>query len=147
VTDHRSPRGLIDRRIDDHVARSPKLHRDPPTRPPHLVDDGYLVEPEPLDERVPYHGWESARDRWARAHRPAPLGCVHVALGICIGLWLAALVFVGSSIVDATPSSGQTTDRIDLSPVSSAALSGAPLEREGGSPRTSPMDRHDGGAP
>jgi hypothetical protein len=100
---------------------SPKVHRDPPTRPPHLVDDGYYVEPEPL-------GWESARDRWEHPHRPAPLGCVHVALGICIGLWLAALLLVGSSIVDATPSSSpESTLPVDLSGQrSTPATSGAP---------------------
>jgi hypothetical protein len=95
----------------------------PPTRPPRLVDDGYYVEPEPL-------GPTSARDRWARAgERPISLGCVHVAIGIFAGIWLAALLLVGSSIVDAAPSSGQTTDRIDVSPASSAALSGAPHVR------------------
>jgi hypothetical protein len=39
-----------------HVHVSPKVHRDPPRRPqPPLIDDGYLIEPEPLDPRVPRH--------------------------------------------------------------------------------------------
>jgi hypothetical protein len=85
----------------------------PPHRPPHLIDDGYYVEPEPVE--LP-------------SHRPAPLGCVHVALGICIGVWLAALVLVGSSIVDATPSSSpESTLPVDLSGQrSTPATSGAP---------------------
>jgi hypothetical protein len=83
------------------------------------------VEPEPLGERVPYQGWESARDRWAR---PEPIGrrFAWFGLGVCVGILLFALVFTIGRQLDATPSSGQTTDRIDLSPASSAALSGAP---------------------
>jgi hypothetical protein len=74
---------------------SPKVHRDPPTRPPHLVDDGYLVEPEPLDDRIPWHGWEHARDRWARAGmRPISHGCAVLGLAVCLAVLATALLWV-----------------------------------------------------
>jgi hypothetical protein len=125
-------------------------HRHPPTRPqPPLIDDGYLVEPEPIDPRVP----DTNSTRYSdEPPRPPPLGCVHLVLGICIGVWLAALVLLGSIVADPVPSSAPDPTVVvprDLSGLladaSGPELSGAPQEREGGI--ASPMDRHDGGAP
>jgi len=108
------------------------------TAQPPLVDDGYLVEPEPVDERVPWHGWEHARHRWADAerrpisHRAAVLG-----LAVCVALLATALLLVGSRILDATPSSSpESTLPVDLSGQwSTPATSGAPHEPWGDGPR------------
>jgi hypothetical protein len=52
-------------------------------------------------------------------------GCLGV-LGLTALFWI--LVAVAISALLATPRSGQTTDRVDVSPVSSAGLSGAPRQ-------------------
>jgi hypothetical protein len=54
-------------------------------------------------------------------------------VALMVATFLAG-VLIGRLIVpvQAASRSGQTTERFDLSPLSSAALSGAPLEREGG---------------
>lgn len=75
--------------------QSPKVHRDPPTRPPRLIDDGYIVDPEKVDPRLPYHGWESARDRWARsAERPVSTRVAWLIVATCVGVILAVLVLL-----------------------------------------------------
>lgn len=80
----------------------------------HLDPDPLTVEPEPVERP-----------------KPAPIGLVRWGCGICLGIWIAALVLVGSIILDATPRSGQTTidpprDLSGLRVDASAALSGAP---------------------
>jgi hypothetical protein len=103
--------------MSDH--RSPKVHRDPPTTPPPpLVDDGYCVEPERVRRRR-YQGWE--------LDQPTPHWFAWWGLGVCVGIILLALLIVlGEAIDDPASRSGQTTDPIDLSRASSAALSGVP---------------------
>lgn len=116
----------------DHPGVSSKVHRDPPTSPPHLIDDGYLVEPRHLDPRVPWHGWDHARDRWQRAsdrpisQRAALAGCLaSVALVLAVLALLIAAPRPASTIHPPASRSGQTTEPVDVSRPSSAALSGA----------------------
>ena len=61
-------------------------------------------------------GWEEA---------PSRSGCFAV-LGLIALSWI--LIAVVLAIIVATPRSGQTTDRVDMSPVASAGLSGAPQQ-------------------
>ncbi len=77
---------------DRHV--SPKVHRDPPTKPqPWLDPDPLTVEPEPVDERIPYHGWE------LEPERPISAGCAWFGLGVCVGtIVMALLITVGNAV-------------------------------------------------
>ena len=67
--------------MTDH--RSPKIHRDPPTRPPHLIDDGFLDEPEP---RLPIHPPTEPRRSGCN------WGCLFVLAGCAVFWVVVALV-------------------------------------------------------
>lgn len=119
------------------------------TRPPFDPDPRY-VEPEPLAPR--------------RLDEPAPAWFAWFGLGICVGILLMALVVLAGawfaasrSAPDPTapqPGASDAIGSVDalaraLASASGPELSGAPHEREGGPApgSSSPMDRHDGGAP
>lgn len=84
--------------------------------------------------REPWHGWdpdplevEPEPVRRSTPSEPAPTWVTWIGLGICIGIVLFALIFtIGRQLDLSAPSSGQTTEPVDLSGPSSAALSGAP---------------------
>jgi hypothetical protein len=63
----------------------------PPTRPqPWLDPDPLIVEPEPVDPRVPHH-------------EPAPLPWVDIGCGVFAGIWILAIaLLIGLLIDDAT---------------------------------------------
>jgi hypothetical protein len=137
----------------------------PPTRPqPWLDPDPLEVEPEPVeveDENAVLlrrlDAWQEGDNagpliRWAAAHlrgeppldRPAPTWLAWLGLGVCIGIVLFALVVTIVRAMDAAPSSGQTTDPVDLSGTSSAAQSGAPhtaIRQVGAGIETRPLQR------
>lgn len=101
------------------------------------------LDPDPLIpsdyDRAYAQGFE---DAWTATRTPVRrdrLGLVAVAAaGLAL---LVAGVVIGRTL--AAPRSGQTTERVDLSTLSSAALSGAPLR----SPSADPPRPVQGGAP
>lgn len=99
----------------------------PPTRPPGWLDpDPLTVEPEPVEPRVPYHGWDL---------EPTPVRheFALVGFGICLGIVLFALLFTVARSVDAAsrsapdPTVGVPRDLSGLlADASDPELSGAP---------------------
>jgi hypothetical protein len=65
----------------------------PPTRPqPPLVDDGYYVEPEPLDDRVPAHPrYRLVRNSPRRGCSPA----LFLVLAAGVG-WIVVILFIAA---------------------------------------------------
>lgn len=129
--------------------RSDSRHQpDPPSRPePALIDDGYLVDPEPVEPRVPYLGWY---------HPPRPKPIRHevalVGFGVCIGIVAFTLLLTivraldGSSIAApsnappvgrSSPSDGRGALARETASVSLSRVAGhsvAPV-RPGGNPQ------------
>ncbi len=68
----------------------------PPSQPQGWIDpDPLYVEPERVDPRVPYHGWESMRERWARADRePASHRTAVTIVAGCIALAVAVILLL-----------------------------------------------------
>lgn len=116
--------------MTDH--RSPKVHRDPPTKPaPWLDPDPLTVEPEPLDERIPWHGWESMRERWAEAdRRPMSRRVAVVGLVVCVAVIAAVLV-----LLLATPRSAPVIQPAGTSEIDAATADVASSATPGGSGR------------
>lgn len=89
-----------------------------PAQPPGWVDpDPLYVAPESIEPDVYI----------VTRPRPIPHRFAWFGLGVCVGVILLALVITFGRAIDAAPSSGQATAPVDVSGISSPALSGAPL--------------------
>lgn len=64
----------------------------PPRRPqPPLIDDGYLVEPEPVDDRIPRFDFDLVPDS---KRRLSFRGCAWLVILVALALFWAAVLAV-----------------------------------------------------